>query len=408
MTAVITDVRYRMAVALIRDLGSVGIDVIACEREKYVHSRQTPPLGFFSKSVKKTITLPNEDEAYLDALYETCADIYRQTGEKPALLAVGAKTLAQLAKQETHRRFSSVAGLCLSHTEQLDLFNDKAAVHRLATQLGVAVPQSLAATEQIIHQWSSFPCVVKPLCGEKYGLGAAQRYKIVSDRQHLADAAHHFQTLTGEAPLVQEYLPGAAYGCSAICQDGELMCVLCHQRLREYPVSGGPSSCCRVIDAPHLVQAARALVAAVRFTGPVMFEFKADANGKARLLEINPRVWGSYPLARVAGSGMSFVWFALSYNNGNPKDPVARVSASVHMAKKCVFSRRICLRELDICAVVRSGAGLAPFPHFFVTGCGNGEICGRHGAIIVPYLHVPAKENITKRQTLTGCREEEK
>ena len=175
MTAVITDVRYRMAVALIRDLGSVGIDVIACEREEYVHSRKTPPLGFFSKRVKKTIPLPNDDDAYLDALYETCADIYRQTGEKPALLAVGAKTLAQLAKQETHRRFSSVAGLCLSHTEQLDLFNDKAAVHRLATQLGVAVPQSLAATEQTIHQWSSFPCVVKPLCGEKYGLGAAQR-----------------------------------------------------------------------------------------------------------------------------------------------------------------------------------------------------------------------------------------
>ena len=47
MTAVITDVRYRMAVALIRDLGSVGIDVIACEREEYVHSRKTPPLGFF-------------------------------------------------------------------------------------------------------------------------------------------------------------------------------------------------------------------------------------------------------------------------------------------------------------------------------------------------------------------------
>lgn len=368
MTAVITDVRYRMAVALIRDLGSVGIDVIACEREAYVHSRQTPPLGFFSKRVKKTITLPNDDDAYLDALYETCADIYRQTGEKPALLAVGAKTLAQLAKQETHRRFSSVAGLCLSHTEQLDLFNDKAAVHRLATQLGVAVPQSFAATEQTIHQWSSFPCVVKPLCGEKYGLGAAQRYKIVSDRQHLADAAHHFQTLTGEAPLVQEYLPGAAYGCSAICQDGELMCVLCHQRLREYPVSGGPSSCCRVIDAPHLVQAAKALAAAVRFTGPVMFEFKADANGKARLLEINPRVWGSYPLARVAGSGMSFVWFALSYNNGNPKEPIERVSASVHMGKKMRFFPTDLLAGIGYLRRGQIGRGLGAFSPFLCDG----------------------------------------
>ena len=96
--------------------------------------------------------------------------------------------------------------------------------------------------------------------------------------------------------------------------------------------------------------------------------FKADANGKARLLEINPRVWGSYPLARVAGSGMSFVWFALSYNNGNPKDPIDRVSASVHMGKKMRFFPTDLLAGIGYLRRGQIGRGLGAFSPFLCDG----------------------------------------
>ena len=33
MVAIVTDVHYRMSLALIRDLGQAGVDVITCERE---------------------------------------------------------------------------------------------------------------------------------------------------------------------------------------------------------------------------------------------------------------------------------------------------------------------------------------------------------------------------------------
>jgi predicted ATP-grasp superfamily ATP-dependent carboligase len=54
------------------------------------------------------------------------------------------------------------------------------------------------------------------------------------------------------------------------------------------------------------------------YTGLAMFEFKEDAAGKPRLLEVNPRVWGTFPLTRAAGSVIPQLWCALAWNAGNP------------------------------------------------------------------------------------------
>ena len=63
-------------------------------------------------------------------------------------------------------------------------------------------------------------------------------------------------------------------------------------------------------DAPQLLTAAARLVEAKSYSGVAMFEFKADAKGVCRLLEVNPRVWGTYPLTRVCGSNFTYMWYS--------------------------------------------------------------------------------------------------
>ena len=315
MTAIITDVHYRMSLALIRDLAEAGVSVVCCERQG-----AAAPLGFHSKYVRRAVTLPTE--GWLEALYTLCLDLSEAEGARPALLPVGAVTLAVLAREEVRRRFAPVCGLCIPTAEQLDAFNSKAEVARLGNKLGLPIPQAFFAQEgEPVEEFAArlpLPCVVKPLCGEKLGLTAALRYAIVRTPEEAAQSYQHFFTLAGEPPLVQEYLSGGGLGCSVLADHGRVIASICHRRVREYPISGGPSACCDCVDRPDLVSIASALVAETGYTGLAMFEFKEGADGKPCLLEINPRVWGTFPLTRASHSQIPLLWCTLAWNQGNP------------------------------------------------------------------------------------------
>ncbi len=315
LTAVITDVHYRMSLALIRELARSGVRVVCCERENV-----SAPLGFVSKSTSRSVTLPAE--GYMDKLFELCSGLAQSEGERPALLPVGATTLALLAKDETRCRFRDVAGLCIPTPEQLDLLNDKTRVANLAQENCIPVPRNFSMPQGEFPDSRLLPLVIKPQCGERLGLPAAKRYVIARTPGEAHEAFLHFSELAGEPPVVQEYIPGSGLGCSVLASEGEIISYICHRRVREYPVSGGPSSCCDVIERPDLVKYARRLVGTVGLTGLAMLEFKEDAQGKPRLLEVNPRVWGTFPLTRAAKSPIPLLWCLLAWNQGNPQKAV--------------------------------------------------------------------------------------
>lgn len=288
MIALVTDVHYRMTPALIRALGRQGVTVYTCEKK----SEQGLP-GARSKYVKKHFPLPTE--GYKEALLALLQEL-----ENPVLFPMGAATLQMVAADRDS--FRKVAQFCIGAPESIDLLNSKRELHALAGKLQIPVPQETAEC----------PCVVKPVCGEKFGLHAAERYTVCHTPEQRDAAIAHFEALTGEPPVVQEYLPGSGCGCSVIAVEGEVVAWLGHRRIREYPVSGGPSSCCVAIEDPRLLKWARQLVAATHHSGPAMFEFKEDASGEPRLLECNPRIWGSFPLTDAACSTLSAAWLAAS------------------------------------------------------------------------------------------------
>ena len=317
MTAIITDVHYRMSLAAIRDLAEAGVTVVACER-----AGAGTPLGFRSRRPARRVLLP--DEGYADALWELCRSVAEEEGEKPALLPMGAATLRLLAAER--ERFAAVCGLCVPTPEQLALLNDKEQAAALARACGVPAPGSFSP--EISEERDAFlscvplPAIVKPHCGEALGLTAAQRYVRADTADQLTAAWEKFFALAGEPPLVQEFLPGGGFGCSVLAREGRILRAVCHRRVREYPITGGPSACCEAVERPDLAEFTARMVSACGYTGVAMFEFKEDAAGQPRLLEVNPRVWGSFPLTRVSRSGFSLAWCTEAWNAGNPDKAV--------------------------------------------------------------------------------------
>lgn len=334
-TAVVTDVHYRMSLAVLRDLREAGVRVVACESDRY-STKQV--VGFASRCACETRVLRKSD--YLEDLYRLCEEWKQAEGVKPALLPVGAGTLALLAEPETQKRFSAVCGLCLPTPEQLSLLNDKRRVAELADRLGIPTPKAFQPDpEESVESFAqrlSYPCAVKPECGEKFGIPAAGRYRIAKTPEVMTEAFRRFQTLTGEVPVVQEYLPGGGLGCSVLAVEGKVILSLCHRRLREYPVSGGPSSCCVSIAAPELEAYAARLVEAVGFTGLAMVEFKENRLGNPVFLEVNPRVWGSYPLTRGAGAPFSCAWYLCAAKGQKGMDELSPFA--IKIGKKLQFA----------------------------------------------------------------------
>jgi predicted ATP-grasp superfamily ATP-dependent carboligase len=64
-------------------------------------------------------------------------------------------------------------------------------------------------------------------------------------------------------------------------------------------VSGGPSTACVSVVDDRLTGYAAAVIRELGWTGVAMVEFKKDDD--YRLMEVNPRFWGSLPLATRAG-----------------------------------------------------------------------------------------------------------
>lgn len=294
MVIVVTDCEYRTAASLVQALGRAGHTLVLCKGND---TAVTPP-AFVSRYASSchAIDAPTGSDAYLDALEAIC----RGCPEVPVLLPVGAKSIAAIAKNRA--RFDSFCKTLVPSESALDAANDKATVQRVAEEIGVPTPNTYAGAPD------AFPVIVKPRCGEKLGLKAAKRYA-------RADSAEEFERVYAamrrydEAPVVQEYVAGSGVGvCVVTDKDGNPAALLCHRRVREFPINGGPSTCCESFYDEKLVEHAVKLLRALGFVGVAMVEFRGDTQNGYKLLEINPRVWGSFPLTNAAESSFAAVW----------------------------------------------------------------------------------------------------
>ena len=280
-TVVLTDCKYRSAIAAARSLGRDGWRVVA------VDTGPEPPV-FSSRFVAERRILPEspEGDAYARRLLALLEEY-----ERPVLFCVGAATLNVVARRR--ETFARVCDFLIAPPEVLDQLNDKETVHRRCLELGIPAPREYGAGETP----QSWPVVIKPHCGEKAGLKARDRYAIAGDetayRAYLERMSRY-----DAAPIVQEYVAGDGAGVSLLLdREGRLISALCHRRIREFPAAGGPSTCCESFYDAGMIRQAYDLLRSFHFVGMAMVEFKGD-----RVLEVNPRVWGSFPMTECAKS----------------------------------------------------------------------------------------------------------
>lgn len=186
-----------------------------------------------------------------------------------------------------------------------DAFCDKAATRALAASLGVSMAAGracIAGTATLsLLSGQPFPFVIKPARSFAPDRPEAKRAVwIVKSAAQLREA---MAALEGQRIVVEEFFAGEGVGVSVIARDGAVQSVWQHRRMAETSEAGRSSRRKGEPPDPRLLRHVEALAAATRLTGVAMFEFRQDrASGEHILVEVNPRFWGSLPLAIAAGA----------------------------------------------------------------------------------------------------------
>ena len=132
-------------------------------------------------------------------------------------------------------------------------------------------------------------------------------------------------------PLVQEYIPpgGDAYGVSVLLdKSSEVKALFVHRRLREYPVTGGPSTLRVSMLKPEIANLGIRMLKALGWYGVAMVEFKVDPRDNTpKLMEVNPRFWGSLPLAILAGVDFPYLLYQVALEGD--VEPVLKYQSEV-------------------------------------------------------------------------------
>lgn len=191
----------------------------------------------------------------------------------------------------------------LPSTKSLEIAFSKHLTWNLAQSLGIPVPASrLITSKDALGEPEMFPVVLKPIVSlvEADGQLVGLTPTIVRTRAEWPRALDRLLALC--PVLEQEYITGHGVGIECLYRDGERLWFFQHERLHELPLTGGGSSYRRaspVDDA--LLKAATSLLDRLEWHGIAMVEFRGTAEQGYRLMEINPRAWGSLALPINAG-----------------------------------------------------------------------------------------------------------
>jgi len=260
-------------------------------------------LSFYSKYCGKRIVSPdpkNEPE-FTEFLSRTLANSHYD-------VFVPLRSDAQYISAKNQDILRGYTNLVLPDFVKMKIASDKGATFRLAREIGVDIPETYYITSPSDVDripTLSFPVVLKELTGS-----GSRGVAYILDRGQLdARLKNFFDVRGGERILLQEYIEGDGFGFFSLFRDGEPKAIFMHHRIREYPATGGPSVCAESYYDNRLRDAGLRILRHLGWNGVAMVEFKGDrGTGRYKLMEINPKFWGSLALGIASGVDFPYLY----------------------------------------------------------------------------------------------------
>ena len=345
--ALVMDADYR-GLAVVRSLGRHGIPVWVLEKGDHL-------LAAFSRYNQRTIRWSSRNE---EERVKFLIQLAKREGISDwVLFPTGDLDAALVARH--HQILGRYFRLTTPPWDVLRWMYDKRLAYQLADSVGVERPWTIspANRDELATSKFSYPLILKPAYSSTLNRFTASKAWRVDTPEQLLSRYDEARTLVGSSNIIiQELIQGGGqsqFSYTALCQAGTPIASLTARRTRQFPMDfGRASTFVETVNEPEPAEAATRLLRALRYTGLVEVEFKRDpSDGKLKLLDINPRIWGWHSLCRRAGVDYPYlIWLHVIGEPVPTTTPLAgarwvRMSTDLPTAIREILGGRLSLRD---------------------------------------------------------------
>ena len=305
--AVVAGVTDAVGLGIVRDLGSVGVPVLAVSNEMEASALLSRYCATSACHDPR-----HEEEAFLEDMKRIGAALPRRAVVIPAFEDY------VWALSEHADRLDDVYDLPFARWDVMRRLADKEEQFRAAWNAGVDTPKSffvngpddLRDAAEVVP----FPALFKPKTRHQE-MRRLFGFKVMLVPT-VEDLASTYERASACGPLIlQEIIPGGdeefyTYGAYHDASSRPLGRFI-SRKVRQHPRLWGESRIAESLWVEDVAAAAESLLQELSFHGVSGTEFKRDPrDGRLKLMEVNARNWLHSPLARMAGVNLSQIAYA--------------------------------------------------------------------------------------------------
>ncbi len=249
-----------------------------------------------------------------DKIEETTEQVRKllKTGDYDVVVPTVDFSAGLLSKNKVE--FSQYAKVASNDWDVYQIAGDKERTMRVCMENAIPCPVTVfnaQTLEDVICSGITYPMVMKP----RVGYGAIGFKKIESVEELRTVFAETKEPV--EYYVFQEYIPQTdlQYECAMFIDDSNAVKTsLVFSKNRWFPVSGGSSTLNITVDRSDIVESCTKLLQTINWRGAADIDLIQDPrDGKAKIMEINPRVSGSVKIAFVSGVDQARQMLELAY-----------------------------------------------------------------------------------------------
>ena len=286
---------------MVRSLGKKNLKI-------YSISEKKTALCFYSKYCKNRFISPNprtDSIKYINFLLDLV-----KNNDFDTIIPVHTYTMLLLTKYR-----DILSDFVKIPPPDYDVFinaYDKNNTLRIANENEIKIPITYFYNDinEIIEKIEKYPVVVK--ASRRHGIGIV----ICNNSSELKKKYTNMVDRYGSC-IVQDYIPnGGEFGVYTIFNKySEPIGLTVKKRLNCINTYGGVSSFRETVDNEELVKIAFKLLRKIKWFGVAMVEFRVDTrDGLPKLMEINPRFWGSLHLSIQSGINFPYMLYEITTN----------------------------------------------------------------------------------------------